>query len=201
MLELLSLVFGLVLILFSLLYKKQSTLKIILGIIGIMLLIYGGYSYGTIQPTQHIEIMDIGNKKQVIYPVTKVQVISPVEGDSVKCRMLTMGVYPKDHTKDIWVLLKPTDDKYYPQSDYTNTSYKRNGEWQVVTRFGGDLGERYYVIIYETDSIASKFFSSTIENWKAKNDYVGLEKDEIPTSAHEVDRISVVLKDACRGVH
>ena len=45
--------------------------------------------------------------------------------------------------KDIWVLLKPSNNKYYPQSDHTNTSYKRDGEWQVITRFGGDKGESY----------------------------------------------------------
>ena len=199
--ELVSLIIGLALILFSLFYKKQYPLKIILGIIGVFLIIYGGYTYGTIEPTQHLEKVDIGNKKRINFPVKKVQVISPVEGDSVKCRILTMGVYPEQHNKDIWVLLKPADDKYYPQSDYTNTSYKRNGEWQVVTRFGGDLGEHYELIVYETDAAASKFFSSTIEKWKSNNDYVGLERDEIPSGVNEVDRLSVILKDACRGVH
>lgn len=199
--ELVSLIIGLALILFSLFYKKQYPLKIILGIIGVFLIIYGGYTYGTIEPTQHLEKVDIGNKKRINFPVKRVQVISPVEGDSVKCRILTMGVHPEQHNKDIWVLLKPADDKYYPQSDYTNTSYKRNGEWQVVTRFGGDLGEHYELIVYETDAAASKFFSSTIEKWKSNNDYVGLERDEIPSGVNEVDRLSVILKDACRGVH
>lgn len=199
--ELTSLILGSVLILFSLIYKKEYSLKIILGIIGIILLIYGGYTYGTIEPTQHLEKVDVGNKKQVAYPITKVQVISPVEGDSVKCRILTMGVYPEQHTKDIWVLLKPSDNKYYPQSDYTNTSYKRNGEWQVVTRFGGDKGEAYDLIVYEADSTASRFFSATIEKWKSENDYVGLEKEEIPSGVQEIDRISVILEDDCRGVH
>jgi hypothetical protein len=111
-----------------------------------------------------------------------------------------MGVYPEAHEEDIWVLLRPTDDKYYPQSDHTNTSYKRDGEWQVITRFGGDEGEPYDLIVYEADASASQFFSETIENWKEVEFYPGLELAEIPESAREVDRIVVFLEDSCRGV-
>ena len=111
-----------------------------------------------------------------------------------------MGVYPASHQKDIWVLLKPSDNKYYPQSDHTNTSYKRNGEWQVITRFGGDKDEEYEVIVYETDASTSQFFSSTIEDWKQAESYPGLELEDIPNGADEVDRIVVSLKDSCRGV-
>jgi intein/homing endonuclease len=191
---------GILCILFGLFYSKNSTLRVAVGIIGAILLIYGGYTYGNIEPMPHIETFDTGNKLQVTYPIEKVQVLSPVEGDSVKCRILTLGVYPESHTKDIWVLLKPSDDKYYPQSDNTNTSFKLNGEWQVVTRFGGDKGEAYELIVYETDEAASAFFSETIAEWKSNNDYVGLELQEIPSGATEIDRISVSLKDNCRGV-
>lgn len=191
---------GILCILFGLFYSKNSTLRVAVGVIGAILLIYGGYTYGNIEPVPHIETFDTGNKLQVKYPIEKVQVLSPVEGDSVKCRILTLGVYPENHTKDIWVLLKPSDDKYYPQSDNTNTSFKLNGEWQVVTRFGGDQGESYELIVYETDPSATQFFSKTIEVWKATSNYVGLELEEIPEGATEIDRISVTLKDDCRGV-
>lgn len=175
-------------------------LRILLGIIGVLLLIYGGYSFGLMNPQSQIEQVDIGNKLKLQYPIEKVQITSPVDGDSVKCRILTMGVYPELHTKDIWVLLKPSDNKYYPQSDHTNTSYKRNGEWQVITRFGGDKGEKFDIIVYETDSIASQFFSSTIQGWKDLLLYPGLEPEELPHGAVEVDRIQVFLLDNCRGV-
>lgn len=175
-------------------------LKIILGILGFLLIIYGGYSFGLVNPQTQIEQVEIGNKLQVDHPVERVQVISPLEGDSVKCRILTMGVYPDAHDKDIWVLLMPSDDKYYPQSDHTNTSYKRNGEWQVITRFGGDKGEPFDIIVYETDSTASQFFSTTIQNWKDSLAYPGLEPEELPSGATEVDRITVVLEGDCRGV-
>lgn len=175
-------------------------LKIPLAIIGFILIIFGAYSVGTVTMPGQIEQVAEGNKLKVEYPVKKVQVISPVEGDSVKCRILTMGVYPDGHDKDIWVLLKPSDNKYYPQSDHTNTSFKRNGEWQVITRFGGDQGESYDIIVYETDPAASQFFSATIESWKEALSYPGLEREELPTGATEVDRIVVSLKENCRGV-
>lgn len=175
-------------------------LRIILGIIGVMLIIYGGYSFGLVNPQAQIEQVKIEDKLQVSYPIEKVQIISPVEGDSVNCRILSMGVYPESHEKDLWVVLKPSDNNYYPQSDHTNTSFKRNGEWQVITRFGGDKGEKYDIIVYETDSSASEFFTATIQNWKDALSYPGLTLDELPAGAIEVDRITVVLIDNCRGV-
>jgi hypothetical protein len=175
-------------------------IQIPLGVLGILLIIYGGFSYGSINLQGQIEQVEVGKKLKVQYPVEKIQVISPIEGDSVQCRILTMGVYPESHDKDIWVLLKPSDGKYYPQSDHTNTSYKRNGEWQVITRFGGDKGESYDIIVYETDSIASQFFSKTIQDWKDVLTYPGLEIEELPAGAFELDRLTVALKDGCRGV-
>ena len=175
-------------------------LKIPLAIIGFILIIFGGYSIGMVTMPGQIEQVAEGNKLQVELPVKKVQIISPVEGDSVKCRILTMGVYPESDDKDIWVLLKPSNNKYYPQSDYTNTSFKRNGEWQVITRFGGDEGEAYDIIVYETDPSASQFFSATIQSWKEALSYPGLELEELPNGANEVDRITVFLEENCRGV-
>ena len=178
----------------------NSKLRILLGIIGFILIIYAGFTAGTVTMPGQIEQVEVGKKLKVEMPVKKVQVISPIEGDSVNCRTLTMGVYPDAHDKDIWVLLRPSDDKYYPQSDHTNTSYKRNGEWQVITRFGGDKGESYDIIVYETDSEASQYFSAIIEEWKEALSYPGLELEALPKGAKEVDRIVVSLKDNCRGV-
>jgi hypothetical protein len=209
--ELIILIVGLLLILLALLdslrIKGSSTglihpnLRISLGILGILLMIYAGYFYGSVNLHGQIEQPAVGNVLSVEYPVQRVQVISPIDGDSVKCRILTMGVYPENDENDIWVLLKPSDDKYYPQSDHTNTSYKRNGEWQVITRFGGDKGEAYELIVYETDSLGSAFFSATIQEWKDAETYTGLEPEDIPPGAVEVDRITVYLANNCRGVH
>ena len=176
-------------------------IKIPLGSIGVLLIIYGAYAYGIANYPGQIERPVMGSKKQIEYPVKNVQIISPVEKDSVKCRILSFGVYPESHEKDIWVLLKPTDNLYYPQSDHTNTSHKRNGEWQVITRFGGDKGEKYDIIVYEADPYASQFFSATIQKWNEMRSFPGLELDEIPEGAREVDRISVYLQENCRGVY
>lgn len=176
-------------------------IKIPLAVFGILLLFYGAYAYGGANIPGQIEKPVMGNKAQVEYPVKRVHVLSPLENDSVKCRILTCGVYPEGHDKNIWVVLKPSNNRYYPQSDHTNTSFKRNGEWQVITRFGGDKGERYEIIVYEADSIASQFFSNTIQNWKNMLSYPGLELNEIPDGAREVDRLSVFLQENCRGVH
>jgi hypothetical protein len=174
--------------------------KISLGLIGILLIIYGGYFYGSLSTLALIEQASTGNVKDVQYPVTNVQIISPLEGDLVECRTMTKGVYPEPHDKDIWVLVKPSDGKFYPQSDHTNTSYKRDGEWQVITRFGGDKDEIFDIVVYEADSTASAYFSSTIEIWKSNLSYPGLESEELPDGITESDRINVSLKKNCRGI-
>ncbi len=200
---------GVVLILIAVLSalgKKESNglishkAGIPLGILGVLMIIFGSYTSDVSYVSSQMEQISRGNKMEIEGPVDAVKVISPLEADSVDCRILSMGVYPEGHEKDIWVVLKPTDNKYYPQSDHTNTSYKRDGEWQVVTRFGGDLGEKYELIVYETDASASEFFSSTIEDWKDQGSYPGLADNEIPSGATEVDKVSVFLRKNCRGV-
>ncbi len=200
---------GLVLILIAILssIKKNSGTRFIstklgipAGIIGVLMMIYASYSSDLVKYNSQIEQVSIGNKLKVKGEVKATKVISPIDKDSVDCRILTMGVYPESNTNDIWVLVRPSDDRYYPQSDHTNTSYKRDGEWQVVVRFGGDLGEVYDLIVYEANSDASSFFSSTIEQWKQADDYPGLKLEEIPTGAKQVDKIKVYTRKNCRGV-
>ncbi|MEO0902104.1 MAG: hypothetical protein AAFY00_08785, partial [Bacteroidota bacterium] len=140
----------------------NTQIAVVMGIVGVLMMMYGSYSSELVSVNNQLEKISIGNKLKIDGKVTAVKVVSPIDKDSVDCRILTMGVYPESHEKDIWVIIRPTDDRYYPQSDHTNTSYKRDGEWQVVTRFGGDMGEAYDLIIYETDSSATTFFSETI---------------------------------------
>lgn len=208
--KLLIILVGIVLIgiaVLSSLGKKDSNTQLInpkvgvpLGILGVLMIIFGSYTSDVGYVSSQMEQISRGNKLKIAGPVNSVKVISPVESDSVSCRILSMGVYPEGHDKDIWVVLKPSDNKYYPQSDHTNTSYKRDGEWQVVTRFGGDYGEKYELIVYEADSSASEFFSNTILDWKNNESYPGLEDKDMPAGATEVDRINVYLQKNCRGV-
>ncbi|MCL6266307.1 hypothetical protein [Flagellimonas myxillae] len=178
----------------------NSKLVTAFWIIGILMMIYGSYSSDLINYNTQMEQVSIGKKLKISGPVETVKVVSPMEKDSVDCRILTKGVYPEGHDKDIWVVIRPTDDRYYPQSDHTNTSYKRDGEWQVITRFGGDKGEAYDLIIYEADAAASTFFSTTIEKWKEVDDYPGLQLAEMPAGAKEVERLVIYTSKNCRGV-
>jgi hypothetical protein len=201
--KIIILIIGVLFVVIALLASKKERagkLVIPLGILGVLMMIYGSYSSDFVNYNSQIEQVSTGNKLEISGPVDAVKVVSPVDKDSVDCRILTMGVYPESNEKDIWVLIRPTDDRYYPQSDHTNTSYKRDGEWQVITRFGGDKGEAYDLIIYEADSEASSFFSTTIANWKEDDNYPGLQLDEIPSGAKEVDRIKVYARKNCRGV-
>ncbi len=187
--------------------KKGATTQLInpkvgipLGVLGVLMVIFGSYTSDVAYVSSQMEQISRGNTLAIEGPVNTVKVLSPVEADSVDCRILSMGVYPEGHEKDIWVVLKPSDGKYYPQSDHTNTSFKLDGEWQVVTRFGGDLEEKYELVIYETDASASQFFSSTIQDWKTQESYPGLEEADMPEGATEVERINVYLGKNCRGV-
>ncbi len=178
----------------------NSTIAVLFGVTGLLMMIFGSYSSDLVNYNTQMEQVSIGTKLKITGPVDAVKVVYPIDQDSVDCRILTMGVYPETHEKDIWVLIRPTDDRYYPQSDHTNTSYKRDGEWQVVTRFGGDKGEAYDLIIYEADSTASTFFSATIAKWKEADDYPGLQLEEMPSGAKEVERLVIYTRKNCRGV-
>lgn len=205
--ELLLLLIGALLVLLSIVVgikirANSSAVYVVvaLGVLGVGLVSYGGFTYGLLNQMGHMEHVATASKLQVEHPVERVQIISPLENERIPCRVLTMGVYPAGHEKDIWVLLLPSDGRYYPQSDHTNTSFKRNGEWQVITRFGGSQDELYDIIVYETDEAASELFSATIEEWKSNLYYPGLEEHEIPETARETDRITVRLRENCRGV-
>ena len=207
--KIIILVIGVLLALIAILGSKKTNsgksilntkIGIPMGIMGILMMIYGSYSSELVNYNTQTEQISIGKKLNISGPVNAVKVVSPIDKDSVDCRILTMGVYPESHEKDIWVMIRPTDDRYYPQSDHTNTSYKRDGQWQVVTRFGGDKGEAYDLIIYEADSTASSFFSSTIAKWKEADDYPGLKLEEIPAGAKEVERLEIYSRKNCRGI-
>ena len=178
----------------------NSTLAVLFGVTGVLMMIFGSYSSDLVNYNTQMEQVSIGTKLKITGPVDAVKVVYPIDRDSVDCRILTMGVYPESHEKDIWVIIRPTDDRYYPQSDHTNTSYKRDGEWQVVTRFGGDKGEAYDLIIYEADTAASTFFSATIAKWKEEDNYPGLQLAEMPPGAKEVERLKIYTSKNCRGV-
>jgi hypothetical protein len=170
-----------------------------LGILGVLMIIFGSYISDVGYVSSQMEQISRGNKLQIEGPVDAVKVISPIEKTPWIAEYWLWESIQKGMKRYLGTI-KPSDNKYYPQSDHTNTSYKRDGEWQVVTRFGGDLGEAYDLIIYEADPDASSFFSSTIEKWKEAEEYPGLLLEEMPAGAKELDRIEVYTRKNCRGV-
>lgn len=195
---------GFVLVAIALIALSKNAMKSKVGIpiviIGVAMVIFGSYSSDMVMSNTQMEQVATGNKLVIEEPVKQVKIISPIDQDSVKCRILTMGLYPEGHTKDIWVVIRPEDDRYYPQSDHTNTSFKNGGEWQVVTRFGGEKGMVYDIIVYEADAEASAIFTKTIEEWKEKEVYPGIELASMPKGAIEIERIKVFSSKNCRGV-
>ena len=63
-----------------------------LGILGVLMMIYGSYSSDLVNYNSHMEQVSIGNKLKINGPVESVKVVSPIDKDSVDCRILTMGV-------------------------------------------------------------------------------------------------------------
>ena len=69
-----------------------------LGLIGVLMMIFGSYSSDLVNYNTRIEQVSIGKKLKIDGPVNSVKVVSPIDKDSVDCRILTMGVYPESHT-------------------------------------------------------------------------------------------------------
>ncbi|NNK17906.1 MAG: hypothetical protein HKP49_02035, partial [Maribacter sp.] len=67
----------------------NTKVAIPLGIIGILLMIYGSYSSGLVNYNTQIEQVSIGEKLKISGPVNSVKVVSPIDKDSVDCRILT----------------------------------------------------------------------------------------------------------------
>ncbi|MEL6918545.1 MAG: hypothetical protein AAFO99_12535, partial [Bacteroidota bacterium] len=84
----------------------SSKLGISLGIIGVLMMIYGSYSSDLVNYNSQLEQVSIGKKLKVSGPVTRIKTISPIDKDSVDCRILTMGVYPESHKKDVWIMIR-----------------------------------------------------------------------------------------------
>ena len=212
--KIIILIIGVLFILIALLASKKSSsgkLVIPLGILGVLMMIYGSYSSDFVNYNTQIEQVSTGNKLKISGPVNSVKVVSPVDKDSVDCRILTMGVYPESNENDIWVLIRPTDDRYYPQSNHKLHLYRLRNVSQLAILhlfckrcwcdlIVGNNGEAYDLIIYEANSEASSFFSNTIAKWKEEENYPGLQLEEIPTGAKEVDRIKIYARKNCRGV-
>ena len=85
-----------------------SKIRIPVGILGVLIIMFIGFFYGAIKPVGQLERVSVGDKLKITYPIEKTQVISPLANDKVECRILTMGVYPEIHLRII-IILSPLE--------------------------------------------------------------------------------------------
>lgn len=105
-LGLISLIVGIVFLLASIIDAVASLdllsrqIRIILSIIGLLALSYGAFVSNVMDALYDKKPSQTSNF-QAIDPTQLVVVTSPVDGDSVKCRILTQGTCPEPYEKDM----------------------------------------------------------------------------------------------------
>ncbi len=97
----------------------------------------------------------------------------------------------------IWVLLYQSNGRYYPQSDIPSVGAviePFNGNWSVTLYPGtAESGPgNFDIVVVLANSAASDFFSDTLQNWYATNNYPGLSHDELPNGIMEAQHITVM---------
>lgn len=97
----------------------------------------------------------------------------------------------------IWVLLYQSNGRYYPQSDIPSVGAviePFNGNWSVTLYPGtAESGPgKFDIVVVLANSAASDFFSDTLQNWYATNNYPGLSHDELPNGIMEAQHITVM---------
>ena len=101
------------------------------------------------------------------------------DGDTVGRHTVVTGTCASDVTGDIWVLVRPDNGLYYPQSTDAcagEHTTRLHGRWQVPAVFGeaGDRGARFEVVVVTADAKASAFLADTVSQWCRQQDYPGL---------------------------
>jgi hypothetical protein len=127
-----------------------------------------------------------------------VRITDPISGTQVPKTYTIRGTYTPDTTADIWVLLFPTNGRWYPQSSdacagiHTEAS---NGQWQVRASFGGPTGEHFDIVVVLANPEASALFDATQRAWCAAGDAPGFLAITLPQEIDQKDRIEVTLND------
>ncbi|MCB0166650.1 MAG: hypothetical protein KDI79_20645 [Anaerolineae bacterium] len=106
------------------------------------------------------------------------------------------GTYTGDLTgKEIWVMVYPTDLKFYPQTldaCLQIPSEASGGRWQTIVNFGGPP-QQYDVVavVTDIDSEASLEFKKWLQNGCDTNTFPGYPKSRLPSGITEVAAITV----------
>jgi hypothetical protein len=127
----------------------------------------------------------------------EVEIISPNHCDTgLDTTIPVVGTYNGDLTgKEIWVLIYPSDLKYYPQSAdpcRQIESVVSGNDWETIVNFGGPPQQYDVVaIVTDTDGEASQEFKRWLERGCDAGDFPGYLRTELPDGLTEVAAITV----------
>jgi hypothetical protein len=120
------------------------------------------------------------------------------ENDTVPFHMDIDGNCTNDLDGDIWVLVYPTNARWYPQSINPGVvdTFKAGGTWRTTGYFGGkesNFGEPFDVVVVLANGTASRTFSEKQRAWSETEtpNYPGLLTIELPPGIEEKDRVRV----------
>jgi hypothetical protein len=122
------------------------------------------------------------------------------ENDTVPFQMNIDGNCTSDLGGEIWVLVYPTNARWYPQS--VNPcggvhTFEADGTWRTMGTFGGEesnIGEPFDVVVVLANESASKKLDEKQKEWCEAGDYKGFYTIELPQGIEEKDRVRVYRK-------
>jgi hypothetical protein len=127
----------------------------------------------------------------------EVQITDPTHCDKgLDTTITASGTYSGDLTgKEIWVLVYPTDLKYYPQSPDACGGIPVNasgGMWNTRVNFGGPPQQYDIVaIVTDTGGEASQEFKRWLQTGCTTENFPGYSAHELPGGITEVDAVTV----------
>jgi hypothetical protein len=124
-------------------------------------------------------------------------------GDQVAQTVTLMGEYSPDFSGDLWVLIVPPSELYYPQSPNAckgEATPRVGNRWELRVGFGGagDEGVPFDIVLVAADPAASREFSGILRQWCETKKFPGLEKDQLPAGARELGPPIKVTRSAER---
>jgi hypothetical protein len=143
------------------------------------------------QPPFHVLLGLLGNEMR---PSTKRWITSVAEGDRVAQTITLIGTYPANLADDLWVLILPPNERYYPQSLNAcnrERTPKINGRWEMRVGFGGpnNVGEPFRIVLTTANAQASQVILDTLSAWCQANNFPGLE--QLPPGLTILEQITV----------
>jgi PKD repeat protein len=131
-----------------------------------------------------------------------------LSGEEVDSSMIVLGNCSEDATDQIWILVRPANGRWYPQSNLNSYSEEhvdnvhRSGTlWYADVWFGGSKGEPFDVVAVLANASADRKLDGfqkrcgetpNPDNTSELGDYPGLATIQIPAGIDEKARLTVV---------